>query len=226
MKQLYIVVLLLFYNLTAFCATLLPTATISGGTTVCLNAANPIITFTGASGTAPYTFVYKINGGADLTIITSSGPSVTVPAPTGTAGTFIYSLVSVQDASGTQNQASSTTVIVNAPQVIDFTFTNNTTCAGTIIQFTSSLTGTGTYTYLWDFGDGTTSTAQNPSHSFNSTATLGCGIANFNVVLTVTGNGCTVTKSSGITVKQKPDVNFEDINATSSANQFSNCQSY
>ena len=224
MKQLYIVVLLLFYNLTAFCATLLPTATISGGTTVCLNAANPIITFTGASGTAPYTFVYKINGGADLTIITSSGPSVTVPAPTGTAGTFIYSLVSVQDASGTQNQASSTTVIVNAPQVIDFTFTNNTTCAGTIIQFTSSLTGTGTYTYLWDFGDGTTSTAQNPSHSFNSTATLGCGIANFNVVLTVTGNGCSVTKSSGITVKQKPDVNFEDINATSSANQFSNCQ--
>lgn len=225
MKQLYLVIVTFFYCALAFSNNvLLPTATISGGTTVCQNATNPLITFTGIGGTAPYTFIYKINGGADLTIITSSGPSVTVSAPTGTAGTFIYSLVSVQDASGTQNQASSTTVIVNAPPVIDFTFTNNTTCAGTIIQFTSTLTGTGSYTYLWDFGDGTTSTAQNPSHSFNSTATLGCGNANFNVVLTVTGNGCTVTKTKPLIVKQKPDINFEDVNATSATNQFSNCQ--
>ena len=36
----------------------LPTATISGTTAVCKDAASPNITFTGASGTAPYTFTY------------------------------------------------------------------------------------------------------------------------------------------------------------------------
>ncbi len=41
----------------------LPTATISGTTSVCQNAAAPLITFTGADATAPYTFTYKINGG-------------------------------------------------------------------------------------------------------------------------------------------------------------------
>ncbi len=94
----------------------LPTATISGTTSVCQNAAAPLITFTGASATAPYTFTYKINGGADQVVTTSAGNSVTVAAPTGVVGTFVYSLVSVQDASSTtcsQSQVGSATVIVN-----------------------------------------------------------------------------------------------------------------
>ena len=73
----------------------LPTATIAGTTTVCQNAARPLITFTGASATAPYTFTYNINGGADQTVTTVSGNSVTVAAPTNVAGTFTYNLVSV-----------------------------------------------------------------------------------------------------------------------------------
>ncbi|TMI91609.1 MAG: HYR domain-containing protein, partial [Bacteroidetes bacterium] len=76
----------------------LPTATITGTTSLCQNAASPNITFTGANGTAPYTFTYTINGGANQTITTSSGNSITVAAPTGTAGTFTYALVSVSDA--------------------------------------------------------------------------------------------------------------------------------
>jgi hypothetical protein len=36
----------------------LPVATISGTTDVCQNAAQPLITFTGSGGTAPYTFTY------------------------------------------------------------------------------------------------------------------------------------------------------------------------
>ena len=79
----------------------LPIASILGTTTVCKDAPFPNITFTGANGTAPYTFTYRINGGSDQIVATSVGSSVTVQVPTSTAGTFTYSLVSVRDASST-----------------------------------------------------------------------------------------------------------------------------
>ena len=80
----------------------LPTATISGTTTACQNdPLAPGITFSGFGGTAPYTFTYNINGGANQTVTTTSGTSVTVSAPTGTSGVFAYNLKSVTDASGT-----------------------------------------------------------------------------------------------------------------------------
>ena len=78
----------------------LPDAAIAGTTTVCQNSAAPNVTFTGSLGTAPYTFTYKINGGADLTAV-STGNTATVAAPTTTAGVFTYTLTSVQDASST-----------------------------------------------------------------------------------------------------------------------------
>lgn len=198
---------------------LAPSATISGTTTVCQNAPRPKITFTGSGGTAPYTFTYKIDSGGN--IITSSGNNVTVDAPTTTTGTFIYTLISVKDSKDVSQDVNGTaTIKVNAPPITDFTFTNDNTCSGTTIQFNPTVTGTSTYTYTWDFGDGNTSTAKNPTHIFNA---LGCGTATFNVKLTVTDGICTVVKTRTISVKQKPDINFEDTN-----NQFSpfdNCAS-
>ena len=94
----------------------LPTASVAGATSVCRNAASPLVTFTGANATAPYTFTYQINGGTNLVVSTSSGNSVSVAAPTGVAGPFIYSLVSVQEGSSTacsQAQSSSTTITIN-----------------------------------------------------------------------------------------------------------------
>ncbi|MDI6050670.1 PKD domain-containing protein [Flavobacterium sp. XS2P24] len=200
----------------------LSTATISGTTTVCQNATSPQITFTGSGGTAPYTFTYTVTGVAgNQTIATTSGNSVTVSAPTGAAGTFTYNLISVHDAANPNPEQSSSgvaIVTVTALPVVDFTFTNDNSCSGTAIQFSSSVTGTATYTYAWDFGDGTTSTQQNPSHSFTS---LGCNTATFNVTLTVTAGGCAVPKTKTITVKQKPDINFNDIN--NQFEPFNNC---
>ena len=77
----------------------LPTATISGTTSICENGTSPMVTFTGALGTAPYTFTYNINGGTNQTITTLAGNSIEVPAPTNLTGPFTYSLLSVQEAS-------------------------------------------------------------------------------------------------------------------------------
>ncbi|WP_204267986.1 hypothetical protein, partial [Escherichia coli] len=78
----------------------LPAATISGNATVCFGSTSPQISFTGLNGTAPYTFTYKMNGGANQTIVSSSGNTASVSVPTTVAGSFIYALVSVQEGSG------------------------------------------------------------------------------------------------------------------------------
>jgi hypothetical protein len=100
---------LLFFNT-------LPTATISGTTTLCQNGSAPVVTFTGANGTAPYTFSYTINGGATYTVSTVSGDSVTVAVPTTASGVFVYNLVGVQDSSSTtfQTQSGTATITITA----------------------------------------------------------------------------------------------------------------
>jgi gliding motility-associated-like protein len=224
MNKFYTHILLLLNCLTAFGITALPpTATISGGTTLCQNATGSVITFTGSGGTAPYTFTYTINNGTQTQIVTTgTNNTVTLPIVTSTAGTFTYTLVNVSD-SNTPTvvipQNDTEVVTINALPVVNFSFTNNNSCSGTAIQFTPSVTGSGSYTYLWDFGDGTpTSTSQNPSHIFNS---LGCGTTTFNVVLTVTSNGCSVSRTNQVIVLQRPDINFSDV--TNPFDPFSNC---
>ena len=104
----------------------LPTATISGSATICSKSSVPLITFTGSIGTAPYTFIYKINGGADQSIKTVSGNSVSIPVSTDTVGTFVYSLVSVQESSGTtclNSATGSATIVINPLPVASVTGT-------------------------------------------------------------------------------------------------------
>jgi gliding motility-associated-like protein len=229
MQKLYkIIILVVLINFSCFLNAknsssvynlVLPSATISGTTAVCQNAPQPQITFTGSGGTAPYTFKYTISGTTgNQTIATTSGNTVNVPVLTTTAGTFIYTLVSVTDSSGTQIQSGTATVTVNALPAIDFTFTNDNSCSGTAIQFTSSVTGTATYTYLWDFGDGNTSTQKNPSYTYTE---LGCGTVIRTVKLTVIGGGCSISTTKTININQKPDISFVDTNNT--FDPFNNC---
>ncbi|MFT3909089.1 MAG: T9SS type A sorting domain-containing protein [Ferruginibacter sp.] len=71
-----------------------PAATVSGTITVCQNAASPNITFSNPQA-LPVTVTYNINGGSPLTINIAASTSSTVAAPTTTAGSFAYNLVSV-----------------------------------------------------------------------------------------------------------------------------------
>ena len=160
-----------------------PTAQISGTTAVCKNATAPNITFTGADGTAPYTFTYNINGGSNQTVSTTSGNSVNVSVPTNTAGSFAYNLVSVQDNSSTQctqTQSGSATVTVNAipsapTAVPTYTYCQNSTA--------TQLTATGSNLLWYTVPTNGTSSSTVPTPSTSSV-----GTANYYVSQTI--NGC------------------------------------
>lgn len=183
----------------------LPVATITGTTQVCQNDTAPTILLTGANGTAPYTFTYRINTGAAQTI-TSTGDSVSIPVSTTVADTFKYVLISVTDASSTtcsQLQSDSATIIVNPLPIAHFGFNN--VCLNQSMYFNdSSAVATGTINlWSWDFGDGSAAfTAQNPVYIYQSHGT-------FNVsLIAITNSGCTDTVKQSVTVHPLPDAQF------------------
>ncbi|MBK8504511.1 MAG: hypothetical protein IPL46_21265 [Saprospiraceae bacterium] len=94
----------------------LPTASISGATALCQDAASPNVTFTGANGTTPYTFTYTINDGLPLNVSTNVGESmVDVPMPTDMPGDFTYDLVSVADANECSQPQSGSVIVTVWP---------------------------------------------------------------------------------------------------------------
>lgn len=171
----------------------LPTAVISGGGSICINSASPapVITFTGANGTAPYIFTYNINGGASQTI-TSVGNTATITAPINVAGIFNYNLVSVSDASATicdQLQVGTATVTVNALPIVS-AGPDQTVCQNTSV----TLSGSGANSYVWNNG---------VSNGVAFTPAVGA------VTYTVTGtnaNGCVNTDQVNVTVNPLPAV--------------------
>lgn len=191
----------------------LPTAAISGTTAVCLNDASPLITFTGAVGTPPYTFTYNINGGANQTVTTVAGNSVTIAVPTNVAGLFTYNLLSVQDASSTlclQAQGGSAAVTVRPLPTPNFNYTAPF-CATRTISFTdASVANVGILnSWSWDFGDpasggANTSSLQNPSHVFSTSGV-------YTVSLTITTSlGCTIPApfTKVVTIHNRPNAGF------------------
>jgi hypothetical protein len=175
----------------------LPVASIAGTTTVCQNSTSPSISFSAVGGVAPYTFKYSINGGSVQTIGTTSGNSVSVTALTNTAGTFTYSLVSVQDASSTAclNAASGTAKVIINPQPAAAVLVtpDNHLCNGSSGQITV-FNYTPGFSYTW-YKDGTllkTTTldtiTNNLAGSFTvlTTSDKGCDAATISAPLIIT----------------------------------------
>ncbi len=159
----------------------LPLASITGTKTVNRDAAQPDITFTGIAGTAPFTFTYNINGGSDQTISTTSGNSVTVSAPTGTAGTYKYSLIRVQDAYRTVAQTGSATITVNPlPTATSFAATDITLTTATL-QGTVNANGQST-TVTFEYG-----TTQAYGRNVTATPNPINGTINTSVSATISG---------------------------------------
>ncbi|WP_343747759.1 PKD domain-containing protein [Fluviicola sp.] len=161
----------------------LPTATIAGSTTVCMNAAQPTVTFTGSSGTAPYTFSYSYNGGPAIQLVSNPAGVATISVPTTAAGSNQYSLISVQDASSTACQNPQQGVVT-----VNVSALPTASIAGdiTICQFSNqpqvTFTGgntSGPYTFTYVLNNGAQQTITTSGNL--NTATI-------NVPTTVVGN--------------------------------------
>ncbi len=190
----------------------LPTATIAGSTSVCQNAAAPLITFTGADATAPYTFTYKINGGADQVVTTSAGNSVTVAAPTGVVGTFVYSLVSVQDASSTtcsQSQVGNATISVNPLPTATISGTTSVcqNAAAPLITFTGA-SATAPYTFTYKINGGAdqvvTTSAGNSVTVAAPTAVVGTFVYSLVSVQDASSTTCSQSQVGSATISVNP----------------------
>jgi len=82
----------------------IPSATITGAATVCVNDPQPVITFTGTDGTPEYTFSYTIDNGSGpgpVQTLASTGGIATINVPTTVPGTYRYSLVEVKNTGST-----------------------------------------------------------------------------------------------------------------------------
>jgi len=134
----------------------IPIATIAGSATVCSGAAAQNITFTGAGGSPPYTFIYKVNSGSNQFVTTVTGNSVMVPQSTNSYGTFIYTLVSIQDANScSQSQTGCATILVRPRPAV--TVSGSTTIiTGQSTNITFTLTGTPPWNFTYTDGSTTT----------------------------------------------------------------------
>ncbi len=191
----------------------LPTATISGTLTTCKNASPPNITFTGASGTAPYIFTYKVNGGANQTVSTSGGSSVVaISVPTGTVGSTTYSLVSVQESSSTncsQTQSGTATITVN-PLPTGTIAGTATVCNFDAIVPDIVFTGSGgstPYTFNYTINGGANQTITSPPGNTVATMpipTSNTGVFVYNLTSVSDSLGCSQTQTGSITVTVNP----------------------
>jgi len=187
-----------------------PTATLSGTTSICLNGTAPVVTFTGANGTAPYTFTYNINGGTNQTVTSAgSGNTATVTAPVNVAGNFAYNLVSVGTGTCTSAQTGTATITVRPLATATVTGTTAVCLNGTapVVTFTGA-NGTAPYTFTYNINGGTNQTVTSTGSGNTATVTVPVNVAgNFAYNLVSVGNGSCTSAQTGtatITVRSSP----------------------
>ena len=183
----------------------LPTASIAGNATVCAGGTGSIITFTGAGGTAPYTFTYKLNGGAATNIVTISGNSVTLPVST-IAGTYVYTLVSVADVNGcSQPQTGTATVTVKALPTATLTG-NETICDGTAsVVIFNGAGGTAPYTFTYTLNGGAATTITTTSgNSVTLPVSTAAGTYVYTLINVADANGCSQVQTATVTALVNP----------------------
>ncbi|MCF8219577.1 MAG: PKD domain-containing protein, partial [Bacteroidales bacterium] len=114
-------------------------------------------------------------------------------------------------------------VDVVQPPDADFSF-NDYVCSGSSVSFNN--TSSNANSYNWDFGNGNTSKATSPSQVYDLSNT-GNDTVSFVVTLEASNQGCTVSKTNTIYVKQLPDASlsapttgFDNCGSASSSNPY------
>jgi len=183
----------------------LPTASIAGTTSVCQNADEPNVAFTGITGTAPFTFTYTVNGGGNQTVTTTSGSSVNVAQPTVSAGAYEYSLVSVADANGCSKAASGTaTITVTGTPVADFSYVGSPFCkigtvSPTFVPGGSAGTFSGTDVVFVSTSTGEINLASTPAGTYTIKNTISTCSPTVEATTSITINALPTASISGTT---------------------------
>ncbi len=190
----------------------MPTGSIAGSTTVCKDDVSPVVTFTGLSGTAEYSFTYTMNGGATQTIVTNGSNSVDLPVSTSIAGTYVYHLIGISDVTTLCGQTldDTETIIVN-PLPVATASPAVAVCqndAEPLVTFTGA-TGTAPYSFTYNVNGGPdqfiTTTSGNSSVSFNVPTNI---VTTYNYTITeiVEGSalGCGQTQNVTTSVVVNP----------------------
>lgn len=122
----------------------LPTATISGSTTICIGgSANLTVTLSGTGLSFDFTYT---DGNTDVTITGVSSPYTLVVTPSVSS---VYTIESIEDSNGCSNTGTGTgTVNVNPLVVLTSSPRDTTLCPGSNITFAVTATGVG-LTYQW-----------------------------------------------------------------------------
>jgi hypothetical protein len=182
-----------------------PAASISGSVTVCKDAPAPTITFTNPT-TLQIEVTYKVNGGADQTIVVNGSSSANVSAAvTGTVGTYNYVIQSVKFTSAPDCNVSAsgtaTVTVVADPSISGLSAA--TICKGGTHTFTPTTSGgTGTFTYIWEYNSGSwnavvngtpagfTYTQTGANLQINTTTGVGAGTYQYRLRFQASGSGC------------------------------------
>jgi hypothetical protein len=167
-----------------------PTATISGGATICGDGSEPVELTVSLTGEGPWDFTYS-NGATSETISNQVNSIYIINASN--SGTYTITTVSDQNCANSGN--GSATVIFNALPVIS-AGDNLTVCEGTEV----TLTATGAESYTWTGG------IQNGvAFTVNETTTY--------EVIGEDENGCEGTASVTVTVNENPVVTLSAFDA-------------
>lgn len=188
-----------------------PTATISGGTTVCQNGSSPTITFTNPLS-YPITVTYNVNGGTSQNVNIAASANSTVSAPTNAAGTFVYTITNAAFQSSPTCSGSvsgQTTTVTVRPTPTATVAGNATLCqnAGSPnITFTNPQSLPVNVTYNIN-GSGTTSVGINANSVTNISVPTGtAGTFAYNIVSVEyqTSPNCSNSVSGSATVTVRP----------------------
>ena len=197
-----------------------PMATISGTNNfvICQNGTQPTVTFTGSSGTAPYTFTYQISGSPIETISTVAlNNSVSVSIPTSVFGNYTISLLSVQDSSSTLCSSSNITLpnlaFVEVQQMgtiipVNQTLVSQIVCQGNpILPIIFTIGGASTNAYVTNLPTGLNGVYNIATRTLTISGTPSLsGVSSYVVHTSGSINGCNSTYGGTITVNSNDSI--------------------
>ena len=172
----------------------LPTATLSGGGSVCTGGVLPDVSIA-LTGTAPWNIIYTDGTTSTPINAIATSPYVIMNATPGT-----YSVTSVNDMNCANTGSGTIDVIINTLPTVTATMTPSVICSGS----TAVATGGGAATYVWDNGIS------------NNVAFVGTTSGTYMVIGT-DANGCTGSSSTNLTI----NTNSTNLSQSSGGNSTS-----